>query len=193
MSAARTNTTIAALKAKIEKTRKTIELRKSYLEPLEKEHEEAKLRVNKAIEDKKRILKNHAARMRGMENSKKNFQKQLQNKRQNGTTTQNKKFHAQIEAKRKEIREQRKEFLKLKAKSQAGSVQANRDALSCGICLENYDNDEKLPKVLNCGHTICLVCLDSLEKSNGYLVSCPFCREKCSTRNCPTNLFTLNK
>ncbi|EFO99489.1 hypothetical protein CRE_22387 [Caenorhabditis remanei] len=193
MSTARTNTTIAALKAKIDKTRKAIELRKSYLEPLEKEHEEAKLRVNKATEDKKRILKNHAARMRGMKNSKQNFQRQLQNKRQNGTTSQNEKFHAQIEAKRKETRERRDEFLKLKAKAQTGSVQTNRDAMSCGICLENYDNDEKLPKVLDCGHTICLVCLDSLEKSNGHLVSCPFCREKCSTRNCPTNLLTLNK
>ncbi|KAF1749434.1 hypothetical protein GCK72_025902 [Caenorhabditis remanei] len=66
MSTARTEAAIAALKNKIEKTKKAIELRKSFLETLKKEHDDAKLRVTKAIKDKKRILKHHATRLRGM-------------------------------------------------------------------------------------------------------------------------------
>jgi hypothetical protein len=38
--------------------------------------------------------------------------------------------------------------------------------LDCAICLEHYDNKEKMPRILRCGHTFCTRCLTSLTKVN---------------------------
>lgn len=51
--------------------------------------------------------------------------------------------------------------------------------LECNICLEKYDNKEKLPRILKCGHTFCTKCLKELSKLNNNLelhlpfVKCP--------------------
>ena len=47
-------------------------------------------------------------------------------------------------------------------------------SLTCGICLEEYgDNDqsEKAPKVLSCGHTFCCKCiLATMNKNNNEII-----------------------
>jgi hypothetical protein len=51
--------------------------------------------------------------------------------------------------------------------------------LECNICLEKYDNKEKIPRILKCGHTFCTKCLKELTKANNNLeirlpyVKCP--------------------
>ena len=51
--------------------------------------------------------------------------------------------------------------------------------LECNICLEKYDNKEKVPRILKCGHTFCTKCLKELTKASNILevrlpyVKCP--------------------
>lgn len=65
--------------------------------------------------------------------------------------------------------------------------------LKCLICRENYDDDEKMPKMLPCHHTFCLDCLQQMFRVEGEFrqnltsafrsmpvavkISCPSCRE----------------
>ena len=60
----------------------------------------------------------------------------------------------------------------------------------CPICLERYDNKEKTPKILSCGHTFCKKCLSSLQiQSSSY--KCSICRKNQSLDdidNLSTNL-----
>jgi len=45
----------------------------------------------------------------------------------------------------------------------------------CQICFEEYNNDDKKPMVLDCGHTICNSCLMSILSTNQVrLRKCPF-------------------
>jgi hypothetical protein len=47
--------------------------------------------------------------------------------------------------------------------------------LECNICLEKYDNKEKIPRILKCGHTFCTKCLRELSKvNNGLDMNLPF-------------------
>ncbi|TNV86534.1 hypothetical protein FGO68_gene7498 [Halteria grandinella] len=48
--------------------------------------------------------------------------------------------------------------------------------LLCPICLEGYNQQEKCPKVLKCGHTLCLKCLQKQFKN----LQCPICRDQLS-------------
>ncbi|KAK3931565.1 E3 ubiquitin-protein ligase TRIM32 [Frankliniella fusca] len=41
--------------------------------------------------------------------------------------------------------------------------------MDCSLCLEDYNEEERVPKVLPCGHTVCLQCLRRLQQ-------CPMCR-----------------
>lgn len=65
--------------------------------------------------------------------------------------------------------------------------------LKCLICQENYDENEKVPKMLPCHHTFCLECLQSMFRVEGEFrqtltsafrsmpvavkINCPSCRE----------------
>ncbi|KAK3928156.1 E3 ubiquitin-protein ligase TRIM32 [Frankliniella fusca] len=50
------------------------------------------------------------------------------------------------------------------------SESAGPDAtMDCSVCLEDYNEEERVPKVLPCGHTVCLQCLRRLQQ-------CPTCR-----------------
>ncbi|EFO84761.1 hypothetical protein CRE_03727 [Caenorhabditis remanei] len=63
---------------------------------------------------------------------------------------------------------------------------------SCPICKEEFDPKLNIPKVLNCGHSICVNCLKRLLESvqvsysgNGEVftsLSCPICRASMETR-----------
>ena len=46
--------------------------------------------------------------------------------------------------------------------------------LDCNICLEKYDNKEKIPRILKCGHTFCTRCLKELTKANNLEIRLPY-------------------
>ncbi|KAG8581806.1 hypothetical protein GDO81_007811 [Engystomops pustulosus] len=57
--------------------------------------------------------------------------------------------------------------------------------LHCTVCTEKYDETDRRPKVLCCGHTFCMKCLQEVFSRNLHLVihehipplSCPSCRQ----------------
>ncbi|PIC41614.1 hypothetical protein B9Z55_008970 [Caenorhabditis nigoni] len=56
----------------------------------------------------------------------------------------------------------------------------------CQICLLPYTEKSRTPRILkNCGHTVCQVCADALERKKPRTVACPFC-------NTTTTVTTLN-
>ena len=44
----------------------------------------------------------------------------------------------------------------------------------CSICLEGYNDKEKCPRMLSCGHSFCSRCLERLLRGN--TINCPKCR-----------------
>lgn len=44
----------------------------------------------------------------------------------------------------------------------------------CPVCMEQYDNEERCPRCLSCGHTLCTTCVAAII-GRGPL-DCPFCR-----------------
>uniref|UniRef100_A0A8C5D3F6 Im:7152348 n=1 Tax=Gouania willdenowi TaxID=441366 RepID=A0A8C5D3F6_GOUWI len=48
----------------------------------------------------------------------------------------------------------------------------------CGVCLLPYTRNDRIPRVLHCRHTFCILCLESMSKCRGSLltVGCPLCR-----------------
>uniref|UniRef100_M3ZUB6 RING-type E3 ubiquitin transferase n=1 Tax=Xiphophorus maculatus TaxID=8083 RepID=M3ZUB6_XIPMA len=50
-----------------------------------------------------------------------------------------------------------------------------REVLECPICLETYNQDKLRPKLLQCGHTVCRLCLEKLLANTINGVRCPFC------------------
>ncbi|XP_071140516.1 transcription intermediary factor 1-beta-like [Mytilus edulis] len=47
--------------------------------------------------------------------------------------------------------------------------------LECGICSELYDEQNRIPKLLPCLHTLCMACLVGLNSGNK--IKCPFCNK----------------
>ena len=46
--------------------------------------------------------------------------------------------------------------------------------VTCPICYEHYNDKDKIPRILTCGHTFCQHCLMDLRPSN--ILTCPTCR-----------------
>ena len=46
----------------------------------------------------------------------------------------------------------------------------------CGICLDTFDAVDKKPVVLQCGHTVCKLCVVQM-KSTASQKQCPFCKK----------------
>lgn len=46
--------------------------------------------------------------------------------------------------------------------------------VTCPICYDPYNDKEKIPRILSCGHTFCQNCLLDLRTSN--ILTCPTCR-----------------
>jgi len=50
------------------------------------------------------------------------------------------------------------------------------EALTCPGCFDNYDMEDRCPKAVPCGHSVCLSCLRMLYQSQGRL-QCPTCSQ----------------
>jgi len=46
-------------------------------------------------------------------------------------------------------------------------------ALECPVCFERYDETTHLPSLLNCSHTLCLLCIRNLRAP----ITCPMCKK----------------
>ena len=46
----------------------------------------------------------------------------------------------------------------------------------CSICCEGYNDKEKCPRMLRCGHSFCSCCLERL--LYGDIIYCPSCRDR---------------
>ena len=53
-------------------------------------------------------------------------------------------------------------------------VQSPMDT-NCPICYDIYNDKDKVPRILPCGHTFCQCCLLDLRTSN--ILTCPTCRK----------------
>ena len=63
------------------------------------------------------------------------------------------------------------------------------DRVSCGVCMNQYDNNTHVPKLLPCQHTFCQSCLTSIGAETVDII-CPGCRKK---HKVPRNGFTTNR
>ncbi len=52
------------------------------------------------------------------------------------------------------------------------------DLTSCPICLEDYDQEKHVPRVLPCIHSVCQPCLQKLIRPTPNNVICPQCRQR---------------
>ena len=48
--------------------------------------------------------------------------------------------------------------------------------MECPSCYESFDEKEKVPRNLQCGHTFCEKCLQQLQATQMY--NCPICRKQ---------------
>ena len=51
------------------------------------------------------------------------------------------------------------------------------DTTNCPVCLESFDTEEIVPRILPCFHSVCLRCLERLIKNKKF-VTCPQCRKR---------------
>ena len=65
---------------------------------------------------------------------------------------------------------------------------ASNGPAQCSICFERYNNKNKCPRLLSCGHSFCSSCLESLIHDK--TVDCPTCRNPCAV---PTGVEGLSK
>ncbi|KAK4019101.1 hypothetical protein OUZ56_001131 [Daphnia magna] len=78
------------------------------------------------------------------------------------------------------------------------SVVSNDDAevldlVTCSVCLCEFDDANRKPKFLPCGHTICLTCLAEIQRNRQ--IQCPLCRKvhahSGDVANLPSNNYAL--
>ena len=48
--------------------------------------------------------------------------------------------------------------------------------MECDVCYLQY-NEERRPKILSCGHTLCSICLLTIMRDRFLALKCPTCRE----------------
>jgi len=60
----------------------------------------------------------------------------------------------------------------------------------CPVCLQNYDDENAIPRVLSCGHTVCEACLVHLPPRFPNTIRCPACTQlvKYSPNQGPSSL-----
>ncbi|KAK7070315.1 hypothetical protein SK128_025893 [Halocaridina rubra] len=63
---------------------------------------------------------------------------------------------------------------------------------ACGECAQNYDDEDRIPKILPCGHTLCSKCVSDKLNENSLL--CPICgsEHEANEEDFPINTEVLN-
>ena len=89
----------------------------------------------------------------------------------------NKKKSQKLESEIKNLREQ---ILLLQKENNELNNELNKInnivKKECSVCFEEYDNQDKFPKILPCGHTYCNNCLKGLITNKK--IKCPKCRKE---------------
>jgi len=70
------------------------------------------------------------------------------------------------------------------------------DIFECSICFNEYNLENRLPRHLDCQHTLCSECLLNIQKnfsSSKFYVKCPTCKTKTKKRleDIPRSLLTI--
>ncbi len=52
--------------------------------------------------------------------------------------------------------------------------------MDCTLCYDQFNQTERQPMILPCGHSFCKLCIDIVEQKNGVGMECPF---KCKMLN----------
>ncbi|EFP11779.1 hypothetical protein CRE_26721 [Caenorhabditis remanei] len=91
-------------------------------------------------------------------------------------TNEEKELQTAISLSKKEFEQQKsKERQKAKEEQKAKEQKKKKETLSCTICLLEYGEEgDRTPRVLDCGHTLCLGCCKSIARLAQ--IQCPFCR-----------------
>ncbi|XP_046447945.1 uncharacterized protein LOC124196771 isoform X3 [Daphnia pulex] len=55
------------------------------------------------------------------------------------------------------------------------SAAIENDFVTCSICMNEYNEYTRKPKVLPCSHTVCFTCLQGIFQDNA--IACPYCRQ----------------
>ena len=68
--------------------------------------------------------------------------------------------------------------------------------LECPICFNGYNLDDRLPRLLDCQHSLCSKCLPNIIKDGNSIrayVECPICKGKTkkSLKDIPRSLLTV--
>ncbi len=56
-------------------------------------------------------------------------------------------------------------------------IMASNDLTNCPVCLEKYDTDKHIPRILSCFHTLCQVCLATFIQQTPRRIQCSECRK----------------
>ncbi|XP_041372539.1 E3 ubiquitin-protein ligase TRIM56-like [Gigantopelta aegis] len=67
------------------------------------------------------------------------------------------------------------------------------ELITCEICLESFDNQDKSPRILPCFHSFCCRCLESIWEKSPTGVRCPNCRQVWPVQNTISATFPQNK
>ncbi len=57
------------------------------------------------------------------------------------------------------------------------SITQGSDLNNCSVCLDEYDLENHIPRILPCHHSVCEICLESIMCQRWNLVDCPRCRQ----------------
>lgn len=60
--------------------------------------------------------------------------------------------------------------------------ETERAVLDCLVCYSKFSSDTRVPLSIDCGHTLCVVCLEQLISCADSFFKCPFCKQQIPTR-----------
>ena len=69
--------------------------------------------------------------------------------------------------------------------------------MECELCLNSWNSEYRITKILPCGHTFCLRCLyaiiDKYKKKEKFIFKCPCCKREMEKIKCKKDINNLPK
>ena len=69
--------------------------------------------------------------------------------------------------------------------------------MECDLCLNSWNSEYRIPKILPCGHTFCVRCLyaiiDKYKKEEKFIFKCPSCKRDLDKIKCKKDIMNLPK